>query len=68
MCTQAGIDLVLLLGHWDKPNMGAANGTDVPGMYEHVRSMEGCDGCATRHDASTRRDAIGHLIVFFGYF
>ena len=67
MCTQAGIDLVILLGHWDKPNMGAANGTDVPGMYEHVRSMEGCDGCATGL-ASARRDAIGDLIIFFGYF
>ena len=40
--TQEGIDLVLVVGHWDKANLGANNETDTPGVYEHVRALDGC--------------------------
>jgi hypothetical protein len=42
--TQRGVDWAVLLGHWDFGNLGATPETASPGMYEHVRSLPGCDG------------------------
>lgn len=42
MPRQQGLQVVMLLGHWDKPNCGAAAGGDVPSTYELVRGLPGC--------------------------
>eukprot|EP00327_Prymnesium_parvum_P011018 CAMPEP_0184383876 /NCGR_PEP_ID=MMETSP0007-20130409/7479_1 /TAXON_ID=97485 /ORGANISM="Prymnesium parvum, Strain Texoma1" /LENGTH=483 /DNA_ID=CAMNT_0026730539 /DNA_START=53 /DNA_END=1504 /DNA_ORIENTATION=+ len=41
--TQPGLRLAVLVGHWDKPGAGATVDTAAPSMYEHVRSLPGCD-------------------------
>lgn len=40
--TQPGLELAVLLGHWDKSGLGAANKTAVPGLYDHVKGLPGC--------------------------
>ena len=39
---QYGLRIVMLIGHWDKANMGATSANDVPGLYEHIRTLPGC--------------------------
>ena len=41
--TQQGLDIVVLLGHWDVSGLGATEETAVPGMYEYLRTIKGCD-------------------------
>ena len=48
MPRQRGLDTVLLLGHWDKPNDGATYATATPGMYELVAQLPGCDAFDAR--------------------
>lgn len=40
--TQPGVQLAVLLGHWDKPGLGASSDTDTPGLYDHVKALPGC--------------------------
>ena len=41
--SQPGIEMAVLLGHWDIPGLGATEQTATPGMYEHVKDLPGCD-------------------------
>lgn len=41
--SQAGLKMAVLVGHWDKPGLGATSATAVPGLYDHVRKLDGCD-------------------------
>jgi len=55
--SQPGLKAALLLGPWDKPGLGATSNTSTPGMYEHVRSMDGCQ----------QLDATGRLKFVMGH-
>jgi hypothetical protein len=40
--TQPGLEVAVLMGHWDTKNMGASADTMTPGIYEHARTLPGC--------------------------
>ena len=37
-----GIDVAVLLGHWDVGGLGADGDTATPGMYDHAKTLPGC--------------------------
>ena len=39
---QPGLEVAVLVGHWDIPNLGANVDTMTPGLYEHARGLPGC--------------------------
>jgi len=39
---QSGLRLGVLMGHWDKPNMGAVRGADAPSVYDVAKTLPGC--------------------------
>jgi hypothetical protein len=39
---QFGLRLAVLLGHWDHGDAGATDLTDMPGLYDLAKSMDGC--------------------------
>ena len=39
-----GIDVAVLLGHWDVGGLGADGDTATPGMYDHAKTLPGCAG------------------------
>ena len=40
--TQPGLELAVLLGHWDTAGLGATSKTAAPGLYDHVKGLPGC--------------------------
>jgi hypothetical protein len=46
--TQQGLELAILVGHWDTHNTGATKDTSTPGAYEHARLLAGCDAFDSR--------------------
>jgi len=55
--TQPGIELAVMLGHWDKGGDGATDATAVPGLYDRARSFPGC----------SELDEQGKLKMFMGH-
>ena len=57
---QAGLQVAIIVGHWDKGGLGADEDTSVPGIYDHVKAMAGC----TDFDAKQRlKFVMGHTHV-----
>lgn len=40
--SQPGLSVGVIVGHWDKVNLGASDGSDVPGLYDRVKAFPGC--------------------------
>ena len=45
---QKGLQLAVLVGHWDTSGLGATSSTAVPGMYDHIKALPGCDALDER--------------------
>ncbi len=42
------LEAVLLVGHWDKPGMGASTDMAVPAFYEEMAALDGCQELDTQ--------------------
>lgn len=39
-----GVEVGVIVGHWDIAGMGSQKDMDVPDFFDHVRTLPGCDG------------------------
>lgn len=52
-----GIRVGMIIGHWDVPDLGVQKDMDVPGFFEHMATLPGCD----------KLNAAGNLKFFMGH-
>lgn len=66
--------LLVLLGHWNKVDMGCASGMDTPDAYKRIMQLQGCSSLGSRvkyfeghrHCNAVVQENTGFLIGSFG--